>query len=347
MKLRFNQLEASLAKGLAPVYLIAGDEPLQAVQAADTVRAAARGRGYDERCVLDAEIGFDWATLRGTADNLSLFSQRRLLDFRMPTARPGVEGSKVLTDYAMQPPPDTVLLVQSGKLDRAALNSAWLKALDRVGVILQVWPFDARETLRWIEARLTEKSLKVNDDALRTLAELAQGNLLAAYQEIEKLSLLYGEASARNKVLGSETILSAVADSARFNVFELAAAATIGNCAQAVRILQSLAAGDGKPALVLWSLAEQARLLTAISHKIGHGATIGQATRAHSPKQRLALSKGLRRATVAQWEACLQQCARVDFVIKGQEPGSPWDELLNLTLKMCGQPLFTAVDERV
>jgi len=217
MKLRFNQLKASLDKHLAPVYLITGDEPLQVMLAADAVRGAARARGYDERLILDAETGFDWGALREAATSLSLFAQRRVLDLRMP-AKPGAAGASALTEYARRPSPDTVLLVQCGKLDRAALSSAWAKALERAGVMLQVWPLAAAETAQWIQARLTEKNLKVSEDALALLAERGQGNLLAANQEVEKLSLLYGGTRDR-EALGVTEILADVADSARFNVF--------------------------------------------------------------------------------------------------------------------------------
>lgn len=341
MRLRFNQLKASLDKRLAPVYLITGDEPLQAMLAADAVRAAARARDYQERLILDAETGFDWGALREAASSLSLFAQRRVLDLRMP-AKPGATGAQALVDYTRQPPPDTVLLVQGGKLDRAATNSAWVAALERAGVMLQVWPLAARETLLWIQARLAEKSLKVSQDALSLLAERGQGNLLAANQEIEKLSLLYGDTRDREPLSVAE-ILVDVADSARFNVFELADTALAGQGAKAARILQKLAAEDVKPALVLWSLAEQVRALAAISGQLSQGASVEQATAGIRPPRRVPmLRQALRRQTSAGWYAWLQRCARVDRVIKGQAPGNPWDELLVLTMGLCGQPLLEA-----
>lgn len=340
MRLRLDQLSASLKRQLGSIYVIAGDEPLQAMQAADMVRETARVHGYEERLVLDTEAGFEWSELRGIADNLSLFARKRLLDLRLANTKLASTGAKALIDYASHPPADTLLLVQCGKLDRAALSSSWLTALDRTGVILQVWSLNAHETLQWIAARLAERTLKVTQEAVRLLAERAEGNLLAARQEIEKLSLLYGNGAAEGQVLDIAQIIASVADSARFNVFELADAALAGDCARAVRILHGLAAEDVKPALVLWSLAEQARLLAASSFHIRRGGSLEQPALS-TQRQRL-LRRALERAGTAQWEASMRQCARVDRIIKGQEPGNPWDELLNLTLKICGRPLFDA-----
>jgi len=344
MRLRFNQLKASLDKTLAPVYLITGDEPLQVMLAADAVRAAARARDYQERLILDAEAGFDWGALREAAASLSLFAERRLLDLRMP-GKPGAAGAPALTEYARQPPPDTVLLVQCGRLDKAVANSAWVKALERAGVMLQVWPLAARDTRQWIYTRLNEKGLKVSPDALSLLAERGQGNLLAANQEIEKLSLLHGDTRAREPLSVSE-ILVDVPDSARFNVFELAETALAGHGAQAARILQRLIAEDVKPALVLWSLADQVRALAAISGQISQGASLDQATAGINPPRRVPMLKmAFRRQTSAAWAALLRRCARVDRMIKGQERGNPWDELLVLTMSLSGQPLFDVAIE--
>ncbi len=346
MRLRFNQLKASLDETLAPVYLITGDEPLQVMLAADAVRAAARARDYQERLILDVEAGFDWAALREAATSLSLFAQRRLLDLRMP-GKPGAAGAPALTDYARQPPPDTVLLVQCARLDKAAANTTWVKALERAGVMVQVWPLAARETRQWIQARLIEKGLKVSPDALSLLAERGQGNLLAANQEIEKLSLLYGDTRAREPLSVAE-ILVDVADSARFNVFELAETALAGHGAQAARILQRLIAEDVKPALVLWSLSDRVRALAAISGLISQGASVDRATAGINQSRRIPMLKmAYKRKTAAAWTAWLRRCARIDRMIKGQEPGNPWDELLVLTMSLCGQPLFDIANERI
>ncbi len=338
MRLGVNELASSLKKRLAPIYLVAGDEPLQLMQAADTIRAAARMQGYDERLVLDVEAGFDWIALRNAVSHLSLFAQRRIVDLRMSTGKPGAAASKALIDYALHPPDDTLLLVQIPKLDRGALSSAWLKALDRVGVIVQVWPLNPRETARWIAVRLTEIGLRANDEAVSVLAERAQGNLLAASQEIDKLHLLQSGSGQRAEVLNREQVLASVGDSARFNVFDLVDATLGGDSARAVRILHGLAAEDCKPPLVLWALAEPIRLLAAMSSSFDTPPTQVQMV-SYQSRQSL-LKRAWSRQTAGGWQVWLRRCAHVDRVIKGQEPGESWDELLNLTLGLCGKPLF-------
>jgi DNA polymerase-3 subunit delta len=345
MRLRFKELEAHLERGLAATYVIAGEEPLQAMLAADAVRAAARRRGYDERLVLDATSDFDWAELRTATENLSLFAQRRLLDLRMSGAKPGLAGGKALTEYASQAPLDTMLLMQCGKLDKDASASAWLKALDRVGVVVQVWPLNGRETADWIAERLLARGVRLDSEAASLLAERAQGNLLAAEQEIEKLCLFYGGEAARQVPVGTARMLADIADSARYTVFDLADAVLAGNREKAVKILHRLAAEDVKPPLVLWCLAEQARALVAMSYPRDRGAFIRSLKGANKKRAPL-LKRALPRQSPAGWEALLRRCAQVDRIIKGQESGSPWDELLNLSLGLCGRPLF-ATEERI
>ena len=338
MKLRFNELASSLKKRLAPIYLIAGDEPFQLMQAADTIRTAARMQDYNERLVLDTEAGFDWNALRNAVNHLSLFAHRRILDLRMPAGKPGVAGSKALIDFAVQPPADTLLLVQTSRLDRGALGSVWLKALDRAGVIVQVWPLNARETAHWITARLSEKGFCASGDAISVLTERAQGNLLAASQEIDKLDLLYSNPVQRAKPLDREQVLSSVVDSARFNVFDLVDAVLGGDCTRAVRILHGLAAEDCKPSLVLWSLSEPLRLLAATSSNLDALPT--QARSISYQRRQLLFKQAQSRQTANGWQEWLRRCARVDRIIKGQEPGESWNELLNLALGLCGKPLF-------
>jgi DNA polymerase-3 subunit delta len=234
-----------------------------------------------------------------------------------------------------------VLLITSGKLDRDALTSVWLQALDRAGVVLQVWPLTPRETVQWIRARLADKRLRLDRDAVNLLAERAQGNLLAANQEVEKLALLYGEGHAGRAPLDRERIFADVSDSARYTIFDLADAALTGDCTGAVRTLHGLAAEDTKPALVLWLLAEVLRALIVMSQANGRETT--QPLKQSALRRRVPLLKrALKRESRGGWEAWLARCAYTDRVIKGWEPGAPWDELLNLTLGLCGKPLFAA-----
>lgn len=331
MRIRPQQLAAQLEKGLSPVYLVAGDEPAQVLEAGDAVRARARAQGYEERRVLEVGPGFDWSELEGATATLSLFGTCQLIDLRMPTARPGTAGAKALAAFAARPPQDTVLLVTTAKLDRSASNSRWFKALEGAGVVVQVWPLTLAETQRWIETRMRARGLVPDREAVRLLAAQAEGNLPAALQEIEKLALLQGEGR-----VDAATLLSASADSARYTIFDLSDASLAGDAPRAGRILRVLREEGVAPALVLWTLAEQLRALVDMSSEIARGSSMEQVTRSVWQKRRAAVSQALARFPTPVWCQLLRRCATLDRLIKGFGDGSPWDELLQLAVDICG-----------
>ena len=334
MQLKPEQVDAHLRKSLAPVYFISGDEPLRVMEAADAIRAVARGQGYDERDVLTAQAGFDWDRLMSEAGNLSLFSQRRVLDLRLPTGKPGAEGSKALRAYAERPPDDTLLLVTAGKLEPAARKSKWVQALDKAGVVVFVWPLKGQEFNVWVTQRMRQRGLKPTPDAVTLLSERVEGNLLACVQEIEKLYLLQGEGE-----VDAGAILALVADNARYDVFGLLDSALAGKAARCVRMLQGLQAEGLVPQIVIWALARELRQLTAMAGSLASGQPVQAVLSQYRvwPAERKSLvAAALRRLSVTQCNALLQHCARVDRISKGQGAGSAWDELLQLTLKLAG-----------
>ncbi len=336
MRLRRDQLAAQLAKELLPVYLITGDEPLQLMEAADAVRERARALGYTEREVMQVEPGFDWGALQAASDSLSLFAEQRIIDLRLPTGKPGVQGGKALEAYAERPAEDTVLLIQAGKLDKGALNAKWAKALERVGALIQVWPLSAAETPRWVAQRMRSRGLKPMDDAVKLLTDKVEGNLLAAAQEIDKLSLLCGP-GARVDV---QTVVGSVADSARYNVYDLADAALQGDAERGVKILNGLRGEGVEPVLILWSLTREVRSLTSMADELARGASADRLLQSVWQKRRPLVKRALQRQSAKVWRDLLHRCALADRVIKGQAAGSVWDELLQLVLGISGKPLF-------
>ena len=256
MKLRFEQLSEHLQQGLRPIYLLSGDEPLQLGEAADAIRAQARAQGFAEREVMHVEAGFDWNALAAASDTLSLFAEQRLIDLRLPSGKPGKEGGAALAEYAANPPQDTVLLITSGKLDKNAAKAKWYKALDSAGVTLQVWPVEANQLPRWVGQRMRARGLSASPEAAQLLAERVEGNLLAAAQEIEKLLLLYGESS-----VDAEMVEQGVADSARYDIFELVDTALLGDAPRVARIMEGLHGEGVEPILILWALVREIRAL--------------------------------------------------------------------------------------
>jgi DNA polymerase-3 subunit delta len=339
MQLKPEQLDTHLNRQLAPVYFISGDDPLRVMEAADAVRAAARAQGYDEREVLTVQPGFDWYSLRSEAGSLSLFSQRRIIDLRLPTGKPGKEGAQALRDFAEQLPEDTLLLITAGKLEPAARKSKWVQALDAAGVVMFVWPLDARELNAWVEARMRKRGLLPTAEAVGMLADRVEGNLLACVQEIDKLYLLQGEGE-----VDAEAIIRLVADNARFDVFGLVDAALAGKVARSVRILHGLQGEGVAPQVVLWALAREIRQLAAMSAQVAAGQAVpGVLTRYRVWASRKALvGTALKRLKPAQCSAMLRQCAEIDRISKGRGAGNAWDELLQLICRLAGTPVLSA-----
>lgn len=333
MRLRIDQLDNHLKQGLAPIYLLTGDEPLQLGEAADAIRKQARAEGYSGRDILDAGKNFDWNELGAEANSLSLFAERRILDLRLASAAIGKGGSQALVDYAERPPTDTLLLITCPKLDRSQQNSKWVKTLDQTGVMLQIWPIDGPRLQPWIERRLRQHGLIPEPEVVPMLAERVEGNLLAAAQEIDKLLLLNGPG-----VISPAQLTEAVADSARFDVFGLVDNALLGQPARVVRMLNGLRAEGVPPAVVLWALAREIRQLASMAFDMEKGSSADQVIASHRVwnQRKTIVRQGLTRLRRRRWQQLLATCARTDRTIKGQEKGDPWELLRTITLAMAG-----------
>ena len=340
MKLPFARLDAQLAKSLAPVYLLAGDEPLQKMEAADAIRAAAQKQGFSERQVIDVEAGFDWSQLEGEAAAMSLFAERKIIDLRLPSGKPGRDGSRAIINYLAHPPEDNLLLIQTGKLDRGAMNSAWVKAIDKAGVVMQIWDLNPADTLKLVAERLGRAGFQADRDAARLLTERVEGNLLAAVQEIEKLRLIREPGP-----LSVEDVAAAVADSARYTPFELADAALLGDARRALKILRGLEGEGVHPNVILWGLARDVRVLADYSALQTHGHSPQAAMQGVWKSRQSMLHRAVRRLDADGWAGLLRHCARIDRIAKGIGEGNVWDELLQLTLALAGQPLLEEIDE--
>jgi len=329
VKLSVDNLSGHLARDLKPAYLISGDEPLLAGESADAVRRKARAAGFTERQVFFAERGFDWNELRAESQALSLFAERRILEVRLPTGKPG-DGAELLEALVTQPPPDQLLLVISGKLERATLQSPWVKAFERHGVWVQVWPIDVARLPEWITQRLRRHQLEPDAEAARILAERVEGNLLAAQQEIEKLALLMPPGP-----VDATSLAHFVADSARYDVFQLTEAALRGDAGRALRILDGLRGEGVEATLVLWALSREIRALWKRLRVDSVGGT-AQGSQRPNPAPEQALS----RAQQLSMRELIQQAVQVDRTIKGRAKGDPWDALERLVSRLAGAMTF-------
>jgi DNA polymerase-3 subunit delta len=330
MRISSEQLDRHLETGPAVAWLVSGDQPLLAGEAADAIRQRAQRDGYGDREIFFIEPKFDWGQVLGSSQALSLFASRRLLEIRLPTPRPGIEGGKVLAALASDPPPDTVVLVICGRLEGDARSSAWVRAFEQHGAHVQCWPVPVEELPRWIMTRASRRGLRLDQAAATLLAQRVEGNLLAANQEIEKLALTCEE----RVTLGEDDIAVSVADSARYDVFQLGEAALAGDAGRALRILAGLQAEGTEPPVVLWVLCRELRALAAARQGAMPRAFGRQAER----RARL-LQQAARRVAAGQLHRLLASAARADRCIKGLARGEPWDELARLTARLAGAPL--------
>lgn len=344
MKLNFNQLGTHLQQNLAAVYLISGDEPFQLDEATRLIREAARQQGYSERQVFHVERGFDWQQLNQAADSLSLFAERKLLELRLPSAKPGDVGSKALQTFCDNPPEDTLLLIVCGKLESAQTKSKWVKAIENVGVTLSVWPLDARQLPAWLQQRMQLRGLQPTPQALSLLAQLLEGNLLAADQELEKLHMIFGDGA-----IDAEQVLEAVNDSARYDAFALVDAALAGDGLRVSRILHGLRAEGVEILAVLGALFFQLRSLEKMALEMAQGQSLESVLNQYRvwDKRKPLISQGLQRHGVKRWQAFLLMAGRLDRMAKGLITGKPWDELLQLCLRIAGVALFPIQAEQV
>lgn len=321
-KLRAAELGARIERqGLEPLYLIAGDEPYQCLEALDQIRAKARALGVSERVVLEAQAGFDWQRLRFEASHLSLFSGRRLIELTLPHVPPVSEGAQAIIAYTQAMPSDTTVVIRAPAIDNKAKQGAWYRALEAAGVIVEVAMVPPAALPDFILRLAAGRGLVLEEAAARFIAERAENNLCAASQEIEKLrlSLPGGEA-------GLEDVVAVIADSSRYDVFALINAALAGRLARSLSVLAGLRAEGTEAALVAWSLVRELRILCRWAYNQGRKLPLEPlfAEFRVSERRKAAMQPALRRHTVASLRKLLVAAHQVERAIKGAIPGDPW-----------------------
>jgi DNA polymerase-3 subunit delta len=334
MKLRADQLSGALAKALSPVYAICGDEPLLTDEAAALVREAARKSGVDERQSFQVETGFNWGNWVAGFDSLSLFSSRRLVELRLPTGKPGVEGGKTLEAWCNQPPSDTTLMVLLPRADRAMQQSKWYGALEKAGVTVHITPPTPEQLPAWIGGRLGRHGLKADRETLAFLASRVEGNLLAAHQEIEKLALLLPPGE-----LDLESARNAVTDVARYDAGDLPEAFLKGDAVRYCRIIDGLEAEGETPILALWLLSQELRTLYRLAAGLQAGEPLPalmRENRVWDSRQPL-VARALKQFKIADLGLALRLAGRVDRVSKGLLRENAWAMLKQLGLGLMGK----------
>lgn len=344
MQLAPAQLGAHLAKGLRPLYTVHGDEPLLVQEAADAIRAAARAAGYTERSSHTvAGAHFDWSAVLAAGGSLSLFADRQIVEIRIPSGKPGKDGSAALQRIAEEATGNdsTLTLVLLPRLDRPTRSGAWFGALDGHGVSVQVEPVERAALPQWIAQRLAQQGQRVmggeeGQHTLRFFADRVEGNLLAAHQEIQKLALLHpaGELSLAQ-------VEAAVGHVARYDVFKLSEAVLAGQSARVARMLDGLQAEGEAEVLVHYALAEDIRALKRVKDALAAGRPLPMALRENriwGPRER-AFERVLPLLDTRQLARLLRAAHTVDGIVKGLKqpdwPASGWQALQRLAFMLC------------
>jgi len=333
MKLRPDQLEQNLQSTLAPIYVVSGDEPFQVGEACQAIRQQCRAQGVSEREVMHVDRSFDWYDLSASADAMSLFAERKLIELRLPTGKPGDAGAKALRAYAENPSPDNTLLIVTAKLDGAQQRSKWFKALEGAGVFVQIWPIEAARLPQWIQLRLKQRGLQASSEAVKLLADRIEGNLLAADQEMEKLLLLNGPGQ-----VDVQQVIAAVADSARYDAFTLMDAALAGDATRVCRVLYGLKGEGVEPIALTGAMNYQLRSMCAMAADMQQGGSVDQVMGSHRvwDKRKPLVRGALQRHKLKRWQGFIWKAGEIDRMIKGLAQGTVWDELLQLSLRIAG-----------
>jgi DNA polymerase-3 subunit delta len=328
-----ERLPDQLARGLAALYVVVGDEPLAAQEASDLIRAAARSAGHGERTVYTVQGRYNWQNIAAGGDNLSLFAERRLTEIRIPSGKPGVDGAKALEAYASKLPPDTLTLISLPGMDWKAMQSRWFAALAKAGTVVEARPIERAALPAWIDRRLVKQGLRAERAALAFLADQVEGNLLAAQQEIDKLALLLPP--------GTVTLADvehAVVDVSRLEADALQDALYAGDGARFAQIVTDLRdAGEAVPA-ILWQVSAAVRVLLRLKSALAQGDALSGVMRTlwGRDKQRAPqIERALKRLSLVQIETALADLALIDRQAKGLERvGDPWDTLLRVGLAL-------------
>lgn len=331
MRIYVNQVKQHLSQ-LAPVYLVLGDEPLQKIQTIDAIRHAARQQGFDERISLVQDPQFNWQDLNSNGQNLSLFSNKQLIELELTSLKPGQEGAKAINEFLAHQSPDTMLLIHGPKATAEAQKAKWFKALDSKGIFVQITQPEGHHFVKWLEGEIAKHQLNIERQGVALLSQMFEGNLLAASQELEKLSLQVGQ-----QTLDVAGLKQRVTNQARFSLFELQDALLEGHCDKALKILVSLQREEVEPQLLFWAFNRELSLLINLKQAQSQKqplAPLYQQARVWAARQKM-FDTALRRLSLQNLLGALSVLSEIEQSIKLSFE-LPWDKLTQLTLSLTG-----------
>jgi len=334
MQISSQQLERQLQRGIYPVYLIQGDEPLLFEEAASLIIAHAKQQDFEERRIFHCEQTSSWDDVFNETAMLSLFDEKKVIDIRLRQKSPDATGKKALERILKSPRDDQILLLRAPLLTKSNQKQAWFKSLDKLGCIVTVWPIKSHQLLPWVKQRMQAAGLSTTPEGYQFISDCVEGNLLAAHQEIQKLGLLFEPGS-----LSLEQCQQALSQLARYDIFQLCDTALKGNSAKVNSILTSLEQEKTEPTLVLWALCQDIRTLARLQWLCTRGAAFAKASSECNvwEKRKPLFKHALDIAQTNAFYRLLEKARRIDGIIKGLYPGNAWCELQRLALSISSQ----------
>jgi len=326
------------SNALPKVILLNGNEPLLVEEALDGVRNALKQHGFTERLKYQLETGFDWNQLTGVGQSVSLFAERRVIEFRVPKSL-GTPGTKAITEYCQNPPEDDTLVIVMPALDKRQRAAKWVKAIESVGWLVDGYDVSLQQFPSWLKKRLQTGALRVEAGVVELMTEQLEGNVMAAAQEVDKLQVL-----AKNGAVTLKLVTESLADQARFDVYALTDGCLLGDLNRVLRITSRLRSEGIEPVIVVWALVREIRTLAAISSALQQGQNRSMLFKQNRiwSKREPAVNAALNRLCSSSWYNLLEQAAYLDQTVKGQrysEVGSLWYQIEQLCCRICGVKL--------
>ena len=340
MIIKAEQLTRTLANNNLPLYWLAGDEPLLMQESADLIRAFYRDNGFTDREVFTVDKSFNWSNFSQATGNLSLFAERKIIELRLSSAKLDDSGKKAIQHYLNDLNPDYLILISSPKLEAATLKTKWFSQIESTGALIQIWPVNRDNLGRWLDQRLRRDGIHAEAEAVRLLADKVEGNLLAAMQEIEKLKLLADDQQGSTIQLDAKTVMQVVADSSRYNVYQLVDAALLGDTVRSQKMLAGLRNEGVYPLVILGALTREFRSLLPMLEKKQQGQGVNaiiQSARVWFNRKQAVASVLARINSESIWQL-LDHARLIDQSIKGMSSANPWDELSLMLLRLSGSP---------
>ena len=330
MKVRIDQLAGSLKRGLAPIYLVGGAEPLLLLECCDQIREAARAQGFVERELLQVETGFDWSALRQAATP-GLFASQKIIDLRLRTGKPGQQGGKALTEWAEAPDPNMILMVSCEQWDKGSRNSKWASRLEKAGQQIDIWPIKAQDLPQWLEQRMFQHGMQPEPEVLRILADRLEGNLLAARQEIDRLALIKGAGTVT-----VDDVMRVVADSSRFDGFTLAEHMLTGNLRDGLRVAAGLRRMETPVPMLLGALLRELNIVETYRLAVRGGEAEAMVFRRLNVWQnrQQTVRTAARRLDTLKLFGAFKMLSLIDRQSKGRAKGDPWQSIDTLLLQL-------------